>query len=172
MTVKVEILDDDDKRNKQGILRDGERRTIHMFDSKGAPLPGFTPVQIAIARTKDAMQSFDASMHRPGFRRAAATGTADSAAHQSTRFGVYDGVREKAYAERDRETADAWKSKSTDSDNWLECIADNHDGDDGDDGSNPYDSRTGKVDATKVQQIRDAAFQEYDEEIQNRWRNK
>jgi hypothetical protein len=49
-------------------------------------------------------------MHRPGYRYAAPTGTADSAV--PTRFGVHDSALEKAYADRDRATSDAWKRKT------------------------------------------------------------
>jgi len=199
--------DDDDKVLKNGILQDGKTLRTSMFAKDGkTPNPDLTPVQLAIAATRAATQSFDSSLHRPGYRYGAATGTGDTAAaHPPTRFGVHDSAREDAYAERDREMADAWQSsKSPPSgaypvgtsqeghectingapgtlqpidghQGWLRCVADdddtNYSGDDTDiDGSN--DSRTGKFDAVKAQQIKADAYAAYDAEVKEAYKRK
>jgi hypothetical protein len=188
----VKIIDDENFEN--GILRDGHTVRMPMLMKDSSTL---TPVEKAIAATKLAMESFDSAMHdshRPGFRRAA-TGTADSAAHQSTRFGVYDGVREAAYSAADRATADAWRGSTdksppagaypaSDADEGDVCTVDGRPGTlcaipghDGyleciaDDDGNTGDSRT-RYYAKSAQQTKDAAYSSYQNEIENAWKRK
>jgi hypothetical protein len=146
-------LDDDDEGDilKNGILQDGKSLRTHMYARDGSPLPGFTDVQRAIAATKDAMRTFDASLHRPGFRRAAATSTADSAHQTGHRFGVFDAAKEKAYADRDRELTNSWRGNT---------------------GAGTSTGRDTNNDSRRdAQQTMDTAYAEYDLRIQNSWRN-
>jgi len=195
--------DDDDVFDKNGLLKDGKHATVPMFMRDGKPNPDLTPSQrvaAAVAATKDAMRSFDSSMHRihrPGFRYSAdtAAGTVDSAAADAAIT-----ARDAAYSDYQRRQSDAWKTGRTrdaevppdgsypasdydegDSctvggqagtlqlidgyEDYLECVAN----DSGDDGTG--DSRT-THDTRTPQQIRDAAYQEYDSDITNSWRNK
>jgi hypothetical protein len=182
-------IKDDDAFDENGLLRDGRHVTVPLFmKDSGKPNPDLTPAQkvaAAVAATRDAMNTFDASMHRPGFRYGtpAATHTADSAAITA---------RDAAYSSYDRRQSDAWRGKtkdappdeggysaddhsegdqcmtsngeagtlqaSDDDDNWLICVAN--------DGGGTGDSKK------TPQQIRDAAYESYDTDITNAWRNK
>jgi hypothetical protein len=173
MTNRFQDADEEDAL-QNGILKDGHHLTCHMFAKDGAPLPGFTDVQRAIAATHDAI-TFDASLHKPGPRYA--TGTYDTAAHDAAIT-----ARNAAYEEYQATITDAWRSKSAPSgsypaanganvgdnctingspgtlraipghDGWLQCVADTND-------SRP-----------DTQQIKDSAYSEYDLQIQNSWR--
>jgi hypothetical protein len=189
--------DDDDVFDSRGVLKDKKHVTVSMFMKDGSPNPDLTPAQrvaAAVAATRDAMKTFDASMHRPGFRYAA-TGTADSAAAADAAITA----RDAAYSDYQRRQADAWKTGKTkdappdgaysadeasegdlctingapgklcamdDNDEWLICIADNP----GDDNSTG-DSRTAH-DTRTAQQIKDAAYLSYQNDIENAWRRK
>jgi hypothetical protein len=91
------IDDDEDAILQNGILRDGAHLRVHMYAKDGAPLPGFTDVQRAIAASHDAV-TFDASLHKPGHRFP--SGTTDAA------------KRAAMYADADRALSDAWRSKA------------------------------------------------------------
>jgi hypothetical protein len=190
---KTKIRDDDnDAFDSNGRLKDGRHATVPMFMKDGKTLnPDLSPAQrvaAAVAATRQAMNSFDSSMHRmhrPGFRYAAdAVGfTADSAAAAVV-------ARDAAYESYDRRQSDAWRGKtrdapppeggysaddysegdqctvngspgklvaSDDSDDWLICVAD--------DGSTDDSAKT-------PQQIKDAAYQSYQDDIENAWRRK
>jgi hypothetical protein len=142
--------DDTDEILKDGeILRDGKTLTVKMFMRDGSPNPALSPVQIAIANTRAAMKTFDASLHRPGHRYANDAAPLNDA--QRLRYGVFDGAKEKAYADRDRELTNSWRgntgagtSTGRDTNNDSRCDA---------------------------QQTMDAAYAEYDLRIQNSWRN-
>jgi hypothetical protein len=174
--------DDDDVFDSNGILKDGKHVTVSMFMKDGLPNPDLTPAQrvaAAVAATRDAMQTFDSNLHRPGFRRAA-TGTADSVAAAT--------ARDAAYADYNRRQSDAWRGTTDDKappagsypatdydegdsctiggqagtlqpidgyDGFLECVADDDDG-------GTDDSRT--IDAKAK------AYESYDSEITNAWR--
>jgi hypothetical protein len=199
---KTKIRDDDnDAFDSNGRLKDGRHATVPMFMKDGSPNPDLTPAQrvaAAVAATKEAMRSFDSSMHRmhrPGFRYAAdtAAGITDSAAADAAIT-----ARDAAYSDYNRRVQDAWKTGKTrdappsegaysaddnsegdvcttnggepgtlqasDDGDWLVCVAN-----DGDDGTS--DSRT-MHDTRTPQQIRDAAYESYDSDISNAWRNK
>jgi hypothetical protein len=197
MTVKVKIFDDDDKNR---ILKDGETMTVKMFMKDGSPNPALTPAQrvaAAVAATRDAMKSFDSSMHRmhkPGHRYAAdAAGfTADSAAAAVV-------ARDAAYSDYERRQADAWKTGRTrdappdgsypaseadegdactiDGRPGRLCTIDGHEGyleciaDDDNDGGTD-DSRRATHDTRTPQQIKADAYAAYDSEVSDAWRNK
>jgi hypothetical protein len=161
------FTDDDDS-----ILKDGERLIVPMFMKDGSPNPALSPIQRAIAATHDAM-TFDAGMHRPGYRYPSSTAAmSDAAAKRNTAYNDY---------ERDR--TDAWKSKAPPAgsypanganegdactvngspgslraipghDGWLQCVADTNN-----------DTRRDS------QQTMDAAYSEYEWRIQNAWRS-
>jgi hypothetical protein len=190
MTKVIIKDDDDDVFDSRGVLKDGATLTNRMFMKDGNPNPDLTPAQrvaAAVAATRAAMTSFDSSMHKPGFRYAADCGAAP------TRFGVHDSTREDCYAARDREMADAWKTKTDrappagsypasegdsctiNGEPGTLCVIDGHDGYlecvPNSDIDNDNDIDTGDS-AKTPQQIRDAAYATYDSEISDAWRNK
>jgi hypothetical protein len=173
---------EDDDENETLILRDGEHLTVHMFAKDGAPLPGFTDVQRAIAAATHDTATFDAASHRPGHRYANDAAPLNDA--QRLRYGVFDAAKEGAYADRDRDLSNSWRGNTGAAppagsypegtghegractvdgapgtlraipghDGWLRCVADTND-------SRP-----------DAQQIKDSAYSEYDLRIQNSWR--
>src|ERR1035437_225382 len=143
------FIEDDDSDMIDGILQPGGRLRVHMYAKDGAPLPGFTDVQRAIAATRDAA-TFDAASHRPGHRYP--SGTNDSTNNpQRLRYGVFDAAKEKAYADRDRDLTNSWRGNTGA-------------------GAGPG-SDTNNDSHCDAQQTMDAAYAEYDLRIQNSWRN-
>jgi hypothetical protein len=131
------------------ILKDGETLTVKMYMKDGSPNPALTPVQRAIAATRDAM-TFDAASHRPGHRYANDAAPLNDA--QRLRYGVFDGAKEKAYSDSDRDLTEAWRGSKSPAT-----------------GSTSHEGSACTVDG--AQQTMDAAYAEYDLRIQNSWRN-
>ncbi len=155
-------------RNPKEVLGDGERLKV--------------PLRFADAADNTRRRTLDAALHRPGFR----TGTVDDAA--------VDRV-EDAYEEYEATLRDAWKHSTDDAfDRWLDAVAEttNEGGVEGDactvrNAAYPDDQgspghlkmRNGKMvcvpdkpkskDAATID-AREAAYQQYDEEISQRWR--
>jgi hypothetical protein len=161
-----------------------------MYMKDGSSNPDLTPAQrvaAAVAATRAAMTSFDSSMHRPGFRYAA-TGTADSAAAADAAITA----RDAAYADYSRRQADAWKTGKTrdappdgaysaeEADvgdactingcpgvlveidgfdgEYLECVA--------------TDGNDNSTDDSRAADAKVKAYDAYDSDITNAWRNK
>jgi hypothetical protein len=189
--------DDDDVFDSNGVLKDGATHTTKMFARDGSALPGFTPVQIAIAATKAATKTFDRAMHlpnQPGYiRRDTGTGITDAAAVAAR--DAADKVLDVAYAEYSRMQDDAYKTKSlppagsypegsssegdpctvNGSPGTLQSI-EGHSGwlrcvadDDANNNAGTDDSRQ-QLDATAVQKIKDDAYDAYSLDIENAWR--
>jgi hypothetical protein len=138
-------FEDDDE-----ILKDGQHLRVHMYAKDGiTPLPGFTDVQRAIARSHDAV-TFDAASHRPGHRYP--SGTNDSTNNpQSLRYGVFDTGMEKAYADADRELTNSWRGNTG--------------------AGASTGSDTNNDSRRDAQPTMDAVYSEYDLRMENSWRN-
>src|ERR1035437_2087917 len=147
--------DDSDRDMIDGILQPNGHFRVPMFLRDGAPNPSLTPVQRAIALTRqhDAATfdaaTFDAASHRPGHRYAIDAAPLNDA--QRLRYGVFDTAKEKAYADRDRELTNSWRgntgagtSTGSDTDNDFRRDA---------------------------QPTMDAVYSEYDLRMENSWRN-
>ena len=138
-----------------GILQPGGHFRVPMFLRDGAPNPSLTPVQRAIALTRqhDAATfdaaTFDAASHRPGHRYANDAAPLNDA--QRLRYGVFDAAKEKAYADRDRDLTNSWRGNTGA-------------------GAGPG-SDTNNDSRCDAQQTMDAAYSAYDLRIQNSWRN-
>ena len=193
--VQVKILDDD--KNKDRILRDGETMTVKMFMKDGSPNPGFTQVQRAIAATRAAMQSFDAAMHRPGFRYGAAAPPTGDAAADAAAAAAAVVARDAAYSDYEHRQSNAWRGTADaklppagsypaseadegdactiDGRPGTLCTIDGHEGylecvPDDDSDIDTGDSATdAKVKAAKAKQD---AYAAYDSQITDAWRNK
>jgi hypothetical protein len=165
---------DDEENFNDGILKDGKTISVRLMMKDGSPNPRLSPVQRAIAATRDTV-TFDAARHKPGPGYASATN--DAAANDAR------AIKDAANEEYKRWITDAWKSKAPPAgaypanganegdsctidgapgtlraiaghDGWLQCVADTNN-----------DSRC------DAQQTMDAAYAEYDLRIQNSWRN-
>jgi hypothetical protein len=135
----TKILDDDDN----DILRDGETRTFKMYAKDGSPLPGFTPMQRAIAAATHDGATFDASLHRPGHRYANDAAPLNDA--QCLRYGVFDAAKEKAYSDSDRDLSEAWRGNT---------------------------GATGRTGGMPLNDSREQAYRDYQRDIENAWRRK
>jgi hypothetical protein len=180
--------DDSDRDMIDGILQPNGHFRVPVFLRDGAPNPSLTPVQRAIAVTgqHDAATfdaaTFDAASHRSGHRYAIDAAPLNDA--QRLRYGVFDGAKEKAYSDSDRDLANSWRGNTGaappagsypegTSHEGRACTVDGAPGTlraiPGHDGwlqcvADTNDSRS------DAQQIKDSAYSEYELRIQNSWR--
>lgn len=150
-------IEDEEADMIDGILQPNGHFRVPMFLRDSSPNPALSERQRAIAAaaaTHDAM-TFDAASHRPGHRYP--SGTNDSTNNpQRLRYGVFDGAKEKAYSDSDRDLTEAWRgSKSPPAGSYPEGTS--------------HEGSACTVDG--AQQTMDAAYAEYDLRIQTSWRN-
>jgi hypothetical protein len=161
---------DSDRDMIDGILQPNGHFRVPMFLRDGAPNPSLTPVQraIAVTRQHDAATfdaaTFDASLHKPGHRYATGTGTGinDATHRPGYRYGVTNDASEKAYADRDRAMSDSWRGNAGAGTFNNAPPA----------GSDPEGtSQEGDNNRRDGQQAMDAAYAEYDLRMENSWRH-
>jgi len=147
--------EDDDTRN---ILKDGERMRVSMYAMDGS-MDHLDPLQRAVvrdrlqdARITDGAGNGGLSLHKPGFR-ISSTITRDRSI-----YDAYDAAAEVAY-----KNAGAVESEVRGQCEGDSCTVKSHQGRDG--------STVSKRSDAVLRDEREAAHQEYQDRIQNAWRD-
>ena len=151
MTYRRRDPDDDD------ILQDGEVLRVPLYLMDGQPNPDLSPLQrdvgrrYASARITDGAGDSGLALHRPGYR------VADGVPRDHSHYAVYDEEMGRAYLNVGARETEVRGQREGDS-----CTVKSDRGRDG--------STDGKL-SDAMRDEREAAYQEYQDRMQNAWKD-